>query len=418
MDDSVIDVLVVGAGPYGLSVGAYARQAGLQVRVIGIPMQFWRENMPAGMFLKSEPFASSLGSPVPGLGFREYSGGWPDGLPIPVDTFVSYGLWFTEHAVPEPEPSRVLRVEHTPGPRYRVMLSTGEEVRARSVVVSVGVGPFCHVPAELAALPPSLVSHSMDHREFDRFSGKEVVVVGAGQSALETAVLLADCGARPVLLARTPKLSWNDLPVKGAERLTSVVRGPRHGLGRGWRSWVLSERPQVVRYLPVRTRQRLVENTLGPAGAWWLRDRLDGRVTRLLGRRVVDAARLDDGRVRIVTEDRHGDRTEVRADHVIAATGYVPDVNRIALLDPDLRRRLRRTGLSPTLDAHFQSSLPGLYFAGLTAAATFGPVMRFVYGADFAARRIVGHLTATMHAGSPSGDTMTPVGETAMEVHR
>ncbi|MBX6768233.1 MAG: hypothetical protein IRY90_13975, partial [Actinomadura rubrobrunea] len=162
MYDSIIDVLVVGAGPYGLSVGAYARQAGLQVRVIGTPMQFWRENMPTGMFLKSEPFASSLGSPVPGLGFREYTGGWPDGLPIPIDTFISYGLWFAEHAAPDPEPSQVLRVEHTPGPCYRVTLSTGEEVEARSVVVSVGVGQFSHVPAELAVLPPSLVSHSMD----------------------------------------------------------------------------------------------------------------------------------------------------------------------------------------------------------------------------------------------------------------
>ncbi|MBX6769799.1 MAG: NAD(P)-binding domain-containing protein, partial [Actinomadura rubrobrunea] len=294
----------------------------------------------------------------------------------------------------------------------------GEEVEARFVVVSVGVGQFSHVPAELAVLPPSLVSHSMDHKEFDRFRGKEVVVVGAGQSALEAAVLLADCGARPAVLARTPRLSWNELPVKGAERVTAVVRGPRHGLGRGWRSWVLSERPQVVRHLPARTRQRLVENTLGPAGAWWLRDRLDGRVTRLLGRRVVDAAELGDGRVRLVTEDRHGHRAELRADHVIAATGYVPDVDRIALLDPDLRAGLRRTGRSPALDAHLQSSLPGLYFTGLAAAATFGPVMRFVYGADFAARRIVGHLAATMGAGSPVRDAVAPVGEAAMKAHR
>ncbi|GLZ10155.1 hypothetical protein Acsp04_03900 [Actinomadura sp. NBRC 104425] len=403
MYDSVIDVLVVGAGPYGLSVGAYAHHAGLRVRVIGTPMDFWRNHMPAGMYLKSEPFASSLGSPVAGLTFTEYNGGWPEGLPIPLHTFVSYGQWFAEQAVPEPEPSQVLRVEGDPGRVYTVTLSTGEEVRARAVVMAVGVGPFAHVPRRLASLPTALVTHSVVHREFDRFAGKEVVVVGAGQSALETAVLLADCGARPVVLARTPQLAWNSLPGRTGSLLQALLRGPQSGLGRGWRTWLWSERPQTVRYLPARTRRNIVKNTLGPAGAWWLRDRLDSRVGRMLGRHVVDAAPHGD-RVRLIVEDRRGDRTEVRADHVIAATGYVPDVDRISALPPELRRRLRRTHTSPALDAHFQSSLPGLYFAGLTAAATFGPVMRFVHGADFAARRIVGHLAETVGAGTARQD--------------
>ncbi|GAA4092317.1 MULTISPECIES: NAD(P)-binding domain-containing protein [Actinomadura] len=414
MYDSVIDVLVVGAGPYGLSVGAYARHVGLRVRVIGTPMDFWRNNMPTGMFLKSEPFASSLGSPVPGLSFREYNGGWPEGLPIPIHTFISYGQWFAEHAAPEPEPSQVLRVEGEPGRVYTVTLSTGEEVRTRTVVLAVGVGPFAHVPRQLASLPTSLVTHSVVHREFDRFADKEVIVVGAGQSALETAVLLADCGARPVVLARTPQLEWNALPGKTSSPLQTLLHGPQSGLGRGWRTWVWSEHPQTVRYLPTRTRQHIVKNTLGPAGAWWLRDRMDSRVGRMLGRRVVNAAPHGDGQVRLIVEDRRGDRTEVRADHVIAATGYVPDVDRISVLPPDLRRRLRRTLLSPALDANFQSSLPGLYFAGLTAAATFGPVMRFVHGADFAARRIVGHLSETMGTGTAQQDMIAYPHEATM----
>ncbi|POM26124.1 dihydrolipoamide dehydrogenase [Actinomadura rubteroloni] len=392
-----IGAVVVGAGPYGLSAAAHLRERGVETRLIGTPMQFWDEHMPLGMCLKSEPFASSLGAPRPGLAFPDYA---PDaasiGDPVPLDVFTAYGRWFAERAAPTAEVTRAERIEpdHT---GYRVVLATGETVRTASVVVAVGVGPFAHIPGELTDLPAPLVSHSSDHRDLGAFRDRDVVVVGAGQSALETAVLLAEQGARPTLVARTSRLMWNTVPHEAGGRLPTA---PLHGLGRGWRTWLWSERPATTRLLPYRTRRRIVATTLGPAGAWWLRDRFDERVRTLLGHRVT-RAREDAGRAVVFTQGPDGPE-RVTADHVIAATGFVPDLDRIPALAPALRAGLARWNGSPRLDRSFQSSAPDLYFAGLAAAASFGPVMRFVHGTDFAASRLARAIASRTRGPRPT----------------
>jgi thioredoxin reductase len=404
MNDSIADALVVGAGPYGLSTAAHLRHHGLDVRIIGMPMEFWDNCVPPGMFLKSEPFASNLGAPVAGARFTDLHPGWRTGRPIPVSTFVDYGRWFAGHLVPYTEDAQVLRIEQTRD-RYAVTLSTGEVAQARTVVVAVGVGPFAYTPATLATLPAELGTHSVAHRDLDDFKGQEVAVVGAGQSALETAVLLADAGAHPQVITRTPELAWNSVPVSSPSIVNRLLRGPHSGLGRGYRTWLWSEHPWATRLLPDTTRRHLVRTTLGPAGAWWLRERLDHRVEVLTGR-VIIAAAEEGGKAVLTTAGHEGNRWEHRVDHVIAATGYVPDLDRITVLAPELRAKLRTKLRTPVLGKNFQSSEPGLYFTGLTAAPSFGPVMRFVHGADFTARRVAEHIAAGLGA-RPGEDRTT-----------
>ncbi|WP_433466139.1 NAD(P)-binding domain-containing protein [Spirillospora sp. CA-128828] len=391
MSDPSSDVVIAGAGPYGLSTAAHLRNLGLGVRVIGEPMKFWDANMPEGMYLKSEPFASNLGAPQKGMRFTDRHPDFRLGRPIPLDTFVEYGRWFAAEAVGGTEDAQVVTVERGGRDGYRVTLSTGETITTRAVVVAVGVGPFAHVPDELAGLPSWLVSHSSAHSDLGLFSGKEVAVVGAGQSALETAVLLADAGARPHLLARRRVLDWNTVPAEHRPVRTAALAGPRSGLGTGYRTWLWAERPGLVRYLPERTRQRIVRETLPPAGAWWLRDRLDDRIRVSTGRLLAKAVEQGDG-IAVTTTDRTGRRLVTEAEHVIAATGYVVDIERLGLLAPELRGRIATRLGAPVLSRDFEASVPGLYFAGLAAASTFGPVMRFVHGADFAARRIAHHI--------------------------
>mgnify|MGYP001501605610 CR=1 FL=1 len=394
MHDSTADALIVGAGPYGLSTAAHLKHYGLDVRVIGTPMRFWDAHMPRGMFLKSEPFASNLGAPVAGAAFTDRHPGWRTGRPIPLATFVEYGRWFADNLVPECEDAEVELVQRDRRRGdFTVALSTGEVARARTVVMATGMRAFAHTPIVLSGLPPELCTHSVQHRDLDRFAGREVVVVGAGQSALETAVLLADAGARPLVLARTERLAWNSVPVPSPSLLNRALRGPHSGLGRGYRTWLWSEHPWVTRLLPETTRRHLVRTTMGPAGAWWLRDRLDERVRVLTGR-VVTGARESGGAAVVRTAGRSGGSAEHRADHVIAATGYVPDLGRLDVLAPELRGLVRASHRSPVLGSSFDSSVPGLYFTGLMAAASFGPVMRFVHGADFTARRIAAHVAA------------------------
>ncbi|GGQ24204.1 thioredoxin reductase [Actinomadura coerulea] len=391
MSDSASDVVIAGAGPYGLSTAAYLQNLGLDVRVIGEPMRFWDANMPLGMYLKSEPFASSLGAPQAGLRFTDRHPGWRVGQPIPLETFVEYGRWFAAEAVPGTEDAQVVKVERGIAGGYLVTLSSGEAIAARAVVVAVGVGPFAHIPEQLTGMPSWLVSHSSAHSDLGLFAGKEVAVVGAGQSALETAVLLADAGARPHLIARRRVLDWNTVPEERRSPRALLREGPRSGLGTGYRTWLWAERPGLVRYLPERTRRRIVRETLPPAGAWWLRDRLDERIRVSTGRLLAKAVEQDDG-VSLTTTDHEGRRLVTEVEHVIAATGYVPDIERLTLLAPELRDRVTTRLGAPVLSRDFEASSPGLYFAGLAAAPTFGPVMRFVHGADFAARRIAHHI--------------------------
>ncbi len=401
---------MVGAGPYGLSVGAHAAAAGLAVRVLGRPMASWRDHMPAGMYLKSEPWASDLSDPAGRHTLAAYCAGHglpaEHGRPIPIGAFSDYGLWFARQAGPPVEELTVTSV--TPyGSGFRVGTAEGEVLLARTVALAVGVMPFVHLPRALRGLPEGHVSHSSGHRDLGKFRDRDVTVVGAGQAALETAALLAELGARPRLVARAGQLRWNTLPHPLDRPLLRTLRTPHSGLGTGWRSWVWAELPWAVRRLPAATRERIAATALGPAGAWWLRERFEDRVPVLLGHRLHRAAALGGDRTRLGLTAADGTSVVVDTGHVIAATGFHPDLDRLRLLDAGLRAGLRRVGTtrSPELSARFESSYPGLFFAGLLTAPSFGPSMRFVHGAGFSAGRLVAGVRRRLGAGGRLPDS-------------
>jgi thioredoxin reductase len=392
---TVTDAVVVGAGPYGLSVAAQAREAGLRVRVFGKPMGAWAESMPVGMFLKSEPWASDLADSARRFTLQAFCAqhGEPygHGQPVPVERFVAYGRWFQERTGVEVDQVDVVRVARQ-GDEFLVELSSGATLRTRSVVLAVGVVPFAFTPPELEVLPEHLGGHCSRFHDLSELRGRDVTVVGAGQSAIETAALLVENGARPRLVARANQLVWNELPPPLRRPLARRLRSPQSGLGIGWSNWTYAERPQVVRHFSAAKRTALVHSALGPAGSWWLRERFVDRVPTQLGVTVSRAVGAGDA-VTLTLAGRDGSFSTIETERVIAATGYQPDVNRLELLDASLRQSLRLVGRSPRLSPHFESSVPGLYFVGLMATLSFGPVQRFVYGTRFAAQRVSAHLS-------------------------
>ncbi|MGW7491766.1 NAD(P)-binding domain-containing protein [Streptomyces sp. NPDC054786] len=387
------DLVVVGAGPYGLSIAAHAAAAGLRLRVLGRPMASWRDHMPDGMLLKSEPWSSNLSDPDGGHTLADYCAAHDltaeHGVPLPLDTFTAYGRWFGEQAVPQVEEVTVTSVRPA-GDGFHVETDTGERIAARTVALAVGVMPFVNRPWPLLELPPDLASHSSDHRDLRRFSGQDVAVIGSGQAALETATLLAEQGARPRIVARADRLRWNGPPQPLERGRLRALRDPHSGLGTGWPSWMWSEVPWAVRRLPSATRVRIAETALGPAGAWWLRERFEPAVPVLLGHRVRAATPQDDG-VRLHLTHTDGSTETLDTGHVVAATGFTTDLGRLRLLVPQVRTTLRTVGGSraPELSPGFESSWPGLFFAGLLTAPSFGPSMRFVHGAAFTAARLL-----------------------------
>ncbi|MEU8774713.1 NAD(P)-binding domain-containing protein [Streptomyces sp. NPDC048606] len=400
------DLVVIGAGPYGLSIAAHAAAAGIGVRLLGRPMASWRDHMPEGMYLKSEPWASNLSAPGGRHTLEEFCAarGRPavHGRPLPIGTFSEYGLWFAARATPEVEEVTVTEVAPQ-GEGFLVRTAEGPPLATRTVALAVGVMPFTHSPEALRELPPGHWSHSSGHRDLTRFAGQDVAVLGAGQAALETATLLAEAGARPSLVARRARLNWNTVPQPLSRPPLRALREPHSGLGTGWRSWVWAELPWAVRHLSAARRERIAATALGPAGAWWLRERFEGRVPALLGHRLRRAVAAEGGRTRLGLTTASGESLVLDTGHVIAATGFAPDLRRLALLDAGLRAALATVGDggTPELGPGFESSWPGLFFAGLLTAPSFGPSMRFVHGAGFTAGRLVKGVRGRLGARGP-----------------
>ncbi|UIX34016.1 NAD(P)-binding domain-containing protein [Streptomyces sp. GQFP] len=406
------DLLVVGAGPYGLSIASHAAGAGLRLRVLGRPMASWRDHMPRGMYLKSEPWASNLSDPDGRWRLDTYCAARGvearHGEPIPLEMFAAYGQWFARNAVPEVDERTVTRVAPVAGGGgFEVVTEDGETVRARTVALAVGVLPFVEIPATLRSLDPDLVSHSSHHGDLDRFRGRDVTVIGGGQAALETAALLAEQGTRVRVLARAEQLTWNDVPPAWERPWWRSARAPHSGLGCGWRNWFYAERPGLFHRLPGPTRARIAATALGPAGAWWVRARVEPAVEVLLGQEVVETRELAGGAggVRLDTVTRSGERCSVETEHVIAATGFRATADRLGLLDARLADGLGALADgSPAVGRHFESSYPGLFLAGLVTASGFGPAMRFVHGATFTAETLVRGVRRRLRAGVGGGD--------------
>ncbi|MFE1957429.1 NAD(P)-binding domain-containing protein [Streptomyces sp. NPDC059479] len=388
------DLVVVGAGPYGLSIAAHAAAAGLDLRVFGRPMASWRDHMPPGMYLKSEPWASNLCDPQGAFGLADYAATQGvevrHGVPLPVGFFASYGLWFAERAAPPVDERMVTAVQPVLG-GFRLSTEDGESVLARTVALAVGVMPFIDIPAPLHALTREQVTHSSHHADLTRFVGRDVTVIGAGQAALETAALLAEQGTTVRVVARSGRLNWNTLPPPLDRPVRETVRMPHTGLGCGWKNWLYAETPGLFRRLPAQTRARVFTSALGPAGAWWLRERFESAVDVRLSESLASADPMDNGGVRLELVATTGRVQTVETDHVIAATGFTPGLERLGLLDGGLRAGLATVAPSTAPEASplFESSHPGLFVAGLLSAPSFGPSMRFVYGATYTAERLV-----------------------------
>lgn len=390
---STVDVAIIGAGPYGLSIAAQLQEHGVPFRIFGEPMRTWRP-MPRSLCLKSLGFATSIAVPAPGHDFPSWlaTRGLETVEPISYAEFTAYGLWVQEQAVPEVEPVDVSTVRARSQGGYELALADGQVATARRVVVATGLHHLQHLPEALRALPPERLSHTFGQYDFRRLAGQDVAVIGAGQSALEVAVLLHEAGARPVLLARQPPIFHGRTPADRS--LLHRVREPLTVLGAGRLNWVLEHFPWLIRHVPESRRVRFALGYLGPSGAWWLRERFEGRVPVLAPAELLDARVEGSGAV--LRLGREGGRLEERRfAHVVAGSGFRHDVRRLPFLDPALLARIERmAGLGPRLSDRFESTAPGLYFVGPLSACSFGPLFRFVCGAEHAAPRLARHLAA------------------------
>jgi thioredoxin reductase len=392
-----VDVLIVGAGPYGLSIAAHLQSKGVDFRIFGQPMKTWQTFMPKGMLLKSEGFASTLYDPRGEFTLAKFCADRGEdyadiGTPVPLDTFIDYGLEFQRRFVPELDQRMVAQIRQRDD-GFAVTLEDGEEIAARAVVLAIGISEYPYVPSNLSALPTEFVSHSSEHLEFDQFAGRDVALIGGGSSAIDVAELLHKAGARPVIVARAQTLEFLNKPEH--RPLLTRIRRPLSCIGQDWRRRIFTDAPSLFHALPKAVRLREVRMKLGPSGAWFMEDVVRRLVPTRLGREIGDI-RVAEGRVSLTLVGREGPPETLEVDHVIAATGYHVDVNRIRILDPAIRAKVETMDGAPSLSANFESTVTGLFFVGVSAMNSMGPVFRFACGAEYSATRLSQYFSRTM----------------------
>jgi thioredoxin reductase len=390
------EIAIIGAGPYGLSIAAWLRTQNVGFRIFGNPMNTWTSQMPKGMCLKSEGFASTLYDPASAFTLEHFCRlnaiPYADtGLPVRLETFVSYGMEFQRKMVPELEDRTVVRLEHSPA-GYRLQLDNGEIAFARKVVVAAGISHFQYLPPVLDGKPEEFVTHSSQHTDLTRFAGRDVTVIGAGASAMDVAAILHRAGAVVRVIARKPVVRFHNPPGPLPRPFLDRVRAPMTGLGPGWRSLFCVKGPLLFHRMPEAFRLEVVRRHLGPAPAWFVKEVVVGNVELNLGCSI-EEVQVKRDKVHLQVAGADGQQREIVTDHVIAGTGYKVDLQRLAFLSPGLQNEIRTAGEAPVLSTSFESSVSGLYFVGAAAAPSFGPLLRFAYGAGFTARHLSKHLT-------------------------
>lgn len=380
---SYYDVVVVGAGPYGLSAAAHLQARGLRVAIFGKPMGFWREHMPEGMRMRSHWWATNLSDPGKKYDLNHYAEavGAFERDPFWLKTVINYGLWFQKQVVPAVDETYVTEVVDEGG-RFVVTLADGRVVRSVAVVMAVGLEYYTYRPAEYAQLPPELVSHSTDHSKLDGFAGKHVIVVGGGQSAFEISALLQEHGSTVDLVIRRP-VRWVREQNPKLPAVLRQLRAPQAGMGVGWSNLLLEKYPYLFQRWPQDYKDHYLLTRNVSAASSWLKERTVGKV-----------AIHDD--VHIQQVEHAGNKAclvlsngkTLQADHVMLATGYQVDVRRLALLHNNVIERIQTYMGYPVLGKYFESSVPGLYFLGFSAQRSFGPLYRFVIGVEPAARGV------------------------------
>lgn len=407
------EVLIIGAGPFGLSISAHLRALGVQHLIVGRPLDTWHNHMPKGMNLRSEPYGSDLAAPCPGYDVEAYCASHALDYvarlgPLSIERFLQYGDWYVENLVPDVRDYTVTEITPVDG-GFRVAFAEAESVLARRVVVATGVRPYTYLPGQLRGLPPDLVSHTIDHHDLGTFRGRRVAVVGIGQSALETAALLHEEGAEVTMVGRG-QVNWIP-PNPGRLGPLGQIRRPVNKLCEGWHCTFWNT-PELYRWLPLGLKMTKTRTVLGPAGAWWLKDRVDGKVDVLTQHRVRSAIPHEGG-VRLSLDGARQDVLDV--DHVVAGTGFRMDLARLPFLPEEVRARIYTVNGYPVVSRVGESTVPSLYFAGAPSAFSIGPSVRFIAGTHNVAAKLAKTLAREQGAG---GLRTEPQAELAMQGQR
>jgi FAD-dependent urate hydroxylase len=393
------EVIVIGAGPYGLSTAAHLQNSGVPAYVIGEALSFWKQHMPKKMLLRSRTEASNIHSPQEHHSIEAYQRfiGRKIAEPVPVEDFIAYGEWLQKQVAPNLDTRKVRKVSPN-GSGFVVAMEDGESFHAKSVVLTLGIGLFSQRPEQFAGISREVAPHTSDLRDLTQFRGKRVAVLGKGQSALEYAALLHENGSEVQVITRAPALIFR--PFAWKKHIFRVLTSgpllplsyriiPPTDLGDVRTARKMAD-PEKFRKQTSEMQEKLIGACTRPIGAYWLEPRLKG-VTIKTQLSVTGAEQLG-AKLKL----DFSDGTTDQVDAVVLATGYKIDISKYDMLDRGLLQGIQQTADGyPVLTTGLQTTVQGLYMAGVVAEKTLGPTLRFVTGTSNAGPRVAAAILGT-----------------------
>ena len=361
------NLLIIGAGPFGLALSAQAAHLGIEHLIVGKPMEFWRNNMPKGMYLRSacdwhlDPLnIDTIQSYLQSEGKTAR-----DVEPLSLEFYHSYAEWFQKQKQIAPRPVYIRQLDHSTENNHLVATTLdGDTIQARHVVIAPGFKHFANVPDELKArLPAGRFSHTCDFVDFETATNNRYLIIGGRQSAFEWAALLVDAGASVVHLSHrhdSPAFKESDWSWVNP-LVDAMVDNP---------NWFRRLSPEEKDAL---NQKHWAEGRLKVEP--WLEPRLRSDHVRIWPRtEVVNCLEQESGE--LLVELSNGETLTV--DRIILATGYKMNIAQLPLLSAgNILNRLATHNGFPVLDDHFQTSIPGLFITSMPATQAFGPFFGF-----------------------------------------
>jgi thioredoxin reductase len=409
------EVVIIGAGPYGLSAAAHLRSVGIEPHVIGRPMSFWKDSMPGNMLLRSKCEASNIDAPQKHLSIKGFERvarrKFPD--PLPIEDFIEYGNWFQKQVAPNLERRLVRNLSRNNG-GFEITIEDGEKLLAHSVVLALGIGFFLTKPQEFGGISSEMAPHSSELSDLSKFKGRRVAVLGKGQSALEYAAILHENGANVVIITRAPQLAYR--PFAWRKNLFRTLTSgpllpfshmvfPPTDLGTIKTARVMAD-PEKFRRQTPETQAQLLKDCARPVGAYWLEPRLKG--VQLRTSVTVRSVEVNGEGLKLSLSD--GSMEQV--DRIVLATGYKIDISRYDILDDVLKKNVQQTSDGyPVLQTSLETSVPGLFMTGVVGERTLGPTLRFVTGTNNAGPRLSAALIGKRKARLQKSEGENPIHE-------
>jgi FAD-dependent urate hydroxylase len=372
-------LLIVGAGPFGLAMAAYAGHLGIEHLTVGRPMGFWKENMPKGMYLRSacdwhldplnvdtiEQFLETKGLSSNDVG------------PLSLEFYLSYAQWFQEQRQISVLPALVRKLDwdHSEEFPFRAIMDNGETVAAKFVVLAIGFRYFKNLPSDLVKLlPEDRYSHTCDLVDFKGMAGKRCLIIGGRQSAFEWAALINEAGVAKIHLCyRHDSPAFKDADWSWIDPLMDATEE-----NPGWfRNLSQQQKDEIKGRLWAEGRLKVEP---------WLKARISNGTVKLWPKtRIEKCFEMSSGDLTVSTDDGQ----KITVDHVVLATGYKVDFTQVPFLKGSkILGELNIQDGFPELDEHFQSSVRGMFITSMAATRQFGPFFAFTIATRASARLI------------------------------